>query len=487
MNRYQINFRMQLALIFALVVVFHGNKLFLGFSSDEIVFLKLVPPLKLSDLSNYFDPGWGWYYRPLFLVYFGGIRWILGDNPVAFHALNILFHGIAAIGVSLLAKRLGIPWAGLAGATFVALTANNEVPEWISSVTSIFSVIGMVGSLLCWLAFIENRRKSDYFATLGCMVLALLSKEESAAIPILLLVFDLWKRPSISLKLRFVELLPFACTLGVYLVLALIAHSNAVVFSNQIAPNPLTIYPLLNGAFGNFFNSTNSIIALGSLGTIAFLSLKKPDTRVFLLSLVIILAPVPLAVGSYAINSRFWYAGAVFSSMILVSIFSDSKLTQTNCFQGWRSVVVAFYILVLVPPINLVINRSESDLTTSILLVAALLMTLVAWRNHRLPTDVFILVIGVAVCSQLDLAIYRISVQWPNLFALILVCGYGIYLMRRISPLQWWHGVLASAALLYYPPITLSLFAVSYFLHIDACKKYAHCVIDLKSYLMSNK
>lgn len=192
-NVLKVRFRYQIGSLFLFALLLHGLKT-AQWSSDEFAFLKHVPAVGIADITQYFDPTWGWYYRPLFLSYFALMRTISGDNPAFFLIVNTFSHALAATLITVVAWRFKFRYPVVAGMIFLGLTYMSQVVGWISCVTSIWALIGMLCAIICWYSFSEGKR-NYYWGALGLLVFALLSKEEAAALPLLLLTLDFWKRP----------------------------------------------------------------------------------------------------------------------------------------------------------------------------------------------------------------------------------------------------------------------------------------------------
>lgn len=110
-----------------------------------------------------------------------------GQNPAGYHAVNLVLHLTAAW---LLLRLLGDLKPGRAACVAAALFAIH--PMQTEPVVYIFArgtLLMTVFSLLAWRAWLRERR----WLAAVCFALALLSKEECAALPAFLLLFD-WSR-----------------------------------------------------------------------------------------------------------------------------------------------------------------------------------------------------------------------------------------------------------------------------------------------------
>jgi hypothetical protein len=122
------------------------------------------------------------FYRPIVRLSFGATEALFGDNPVPY-ALTNLALGLGCAGaLYALSRALGLPsWAALLAAAAWAFNFHgiNMAVVWLSGRTSL---LGTLFALLSALALARDRRIAS-----GLLVLAaLLSKEEVAALPLVL-------------------------------------------------------------------------------------------------------------------------------------------------------------------------------------------------------------------------------------------------------------------------------------------------------------
>jgi hypothetical protein len=430
-----------------------------GWSSDDSVFLKLVPSLEFSHVVRYVDPAWGWYYRPSFLIYFGLLRRIFGDNPAAYHAVSIGLHSLAGVLVCVLAQRLKISAPYAAGLVFAAINYTSETPGWISSVSAILALCGCFGALLAWIGFLETGKKHFYALSVGFCLLALGSKEEAAIIPVALLLLDLWKMPQLPLAQRIIRFAPFVLLTISYGILAFVAHSNAVVFSNAIAPNPNIIFMLGNGALGGALAPWNQLLNWSCLALIVGLAISPKlgdiDSRFIGLWFLISILPVPLVVGSAANGSRFWYLPSAFAAMLLLSLFQKYRH-----FDGIKETAMAFVAALSVPFLQVFVSRTETDLWVASLLSFTILIAVVLWRIGRINKFVCLELLLVSGASQLDLAIYRINALWDEWSSVAAVLVFAFFSLKNSR--SWWPGALTITFLFYLPQITLPVYLCLY-------------------------
>lgn len=168
-------------------------------------------------------------YRPLFLLTLNIGHQLWGDNAFAYHALNLVLHGINTILVYLLisgfwtsASRMT---AGMASAIFAVHPVHVESVSWIAGLTDPLVSLFLLGGFLLHR---RSRQGGAPLAAIGaplCYALALLSKETALLFPLLLIGYDaLFHRSALKTPAALWRYLPYALLLALYLVL----RSNAL-------------------------------------------------------------------------------------------------------------------------------------------------------------------------------------------------------------------------------------------------------------------
>jgi tetratricopeptide (TPR) repeat protein len=110
---------------------------------------------------------------------------ISGRDPFGYHLLNLLFHlGAVLLAYECLRRILPHPAAWLAAAIFATHPLQAESVDYIWGRPIVLAALFCFAALLCWL------RSNPWWAVL-CFALALASKEECAAFPLVLLLLPL--------------------------------------------------------------------------------------------------------------------------------------------------------------------------------------------------------------------------------------------------------------------------------------------------------
>ena len=82
--------------------------------------------------------------------------------------VNILLHGLAALMVLLILRRLKIPGAFLAAAIFALHPVHVESVAWITEQKNTLSAVFYLSALMVYLNFDETRHARWYFGAWFC-------------------------------------------------------------------------------------------------------------------------------------------------------------------------------------------------------------------------------------------------------------------------------------------------------------------------------
>jgi tetratricopeptide (TPR) repeat protein len=183
-------FRCQATALALLVLVAYTNSLESSFHFDD--FAIFTTPQVVS-------PGFGWSLfrlaitRPLTYLTFHWNYLAGGQNPGAYHFVNLLLHAANSVLLLAIARRYLTPIAAFSVAAIFALH-----PLQTESVTYVFSRSTLLSThLALWVLWFHGRGR--YLAATVLFALSLLAKEETIALPAFLLLLDLMepRRPNI--------------------------------------------------------------------------------------------------------------------------------------------------------------------------------------------------------------------------------------------------------------------------------------------------
>lgn len=148
-------------------------------------------------------------YYPLLHTAFWLEHRVWGNAVVGYHLVNILLHGLSAILLLRILRRLEIPGAALAAAVFALHPVHVESVAWITEQKNTLSLVFYLGAAYVYLRFDEERRRRDYFWASALFVFGLLTKTVVATLPAALLVIAWWRRGRLSWRRDVVPLTPW--------------------------------------------------------------------------------------------------------------------------------------------------------------------------------------------------------------------------------------------------------------------------------------
>ena len=167
----------------------------MGFYLDDYNYLERAGRTDWSNaLVQIFDPrAQTMWYRPLQAIQFFLEFQIFGNNPNAYHLINSAYHAINVLLLYALAWRASKRWLiGLASALFYAtFSVYVSGINWIGIVDPLTAVFYLL-SIWFWWTYLEKEDWQHYALALGAFVLALLSKQVSVTIPIVLFLAEWW-------------------------------------------------------------------------------------------------------------------------------------------------------------------------------------------------------------------------------------------------------------------------------------------------------
>jgi tetratricopeptide (TPR) repeat protein len=134
-----------------------------------------------------------------------------GTDPLGYHVVNVLLHGLNALLAWRVLARLAVPGAWLAAAVFALHPVQVESAAWITELKNTQSTALALLSLLAWLKYTEGGTAPNarfYALSLVLYALALLSKTTACTLPAALLLV-LWLRGQPIAPRRILEIAPF--------------------------------------------------------------------------------------------------------------------------------------------------------------------------------------------------------------------------------------------------------------------------------------
>ncbi len=172
------------------------------FLADDFGFIRIFHARPLSQFPELFVSDWSgglWGHpldelRPVSGLSYRLDSFLWGLNPVGYHLTNLLFHGLSAALVFLIARRVtgGSALLGLlAGLLFALSPVHVEPVAWIAARVDVISAALYLASFYLFLRSRSEGRPWLWALSFLAFAAALFSKEIAVTLPFLLLAYDL--------------------------------------------------------------------------------------------------------------------------------------------------------------------------------------------------------------------------------------------------------------------------------------------------------
>jgi tetratricopeptide (TPR) repeat protein len=200
-------------LLLVITVLAYWPAFHAGFVWDDDKYVTQNPLLTAADglYRIWFSAHTQSQYFPLVYTSFRYERLLWGLNPLGYHLVNVLFHGLNAVLIWLVLVRLKAPAAWLAAAIFALHPVNVESVAWIAELKNVESVFFCLLALLAWMEFTGRPAASSwryYALALAAYALALFAKTTACTLPAAMALV-LWLRRERFGWPRVLQLLPF--------------------------------------------------------------------------------------------------------------------------------------------------------------------------------------------------------------------------------------------------------------------------------------
>jgi hypothetical protein len=332
-------------------VALYWSSLSIGWLSDDFGLVARAAAWDLSPVSPIF-------FRPIPLAIWGGLLH-LGAGPGVLHLLNVLLHGTAAYLTARLVADWAPArsWAALAGLLMLSAPLSPEVVAWCSGVFDVLAAALMLACVLTAQAYDARTSASTRVQFLVLGVAALFSKE-SAAIVVVLVAADVWRRRNLPRALA-IDLSVLSATVLTFGVIRWIG-------SPHVNEAPLSLYLIegvVSGTVGGLvapFSATvfqqfpwlpigSSLAAIILALRFALASGPARDRKPIVTGLVWMFAPVAVVLPIFVIapdlqGARYLYLPMVGWATVVVALASARRAAFGRLARGLAWSLVALDI-----------------------------------------------------------------------------------------------------------------------------------------------
>jgi hypothetical protein len=301
---------------------------------DDYTLVAWAAQLPLSDyLVHALDPRMqGNFYRPIFRLLLLGEYQLFGAEAGFYHLAQVLLHAANVVLVTLVIQRLSARWriALLAGFFYAAYPTASEPIFWISDAVPLATLFALA-SLWCWVGYLRNNARSDYWLAVATMVLAFLSKEVTIVLPIVLFLSDrLLIRDTATLAALVRRYLPIAILSAAYIALEIAIQRQGIYLNEasytlgaHVLANYISYFGMLALPWGSI-ELLNHAVALGTGLTLITLAVRKRSLVPLFLLLVAFVLVGPVVLSPQGVFPRYLYLAAVPWAIAWASVFQHS-------------------------------------------------------------------------------------------------------------------------------------------------------------------
>ncbi len=203
-------------LVFFTAITFYPS-LHNGFTNwDDAIYVinnPYIKKLSLENIQHIFTEAVSNNYNPLTILSFALERNLLGNSPKIYHTTNLILHIFCSISVFWLAQLLGLRLFGavLLAFLFSIHPLRVESVAWITERKDVLFAFFYLAAIISYIFYSKKEKNKFffYYITLILFILSLLAKIQAVALPLTLLVIDIYFARKISWTKKITEKIPF--------------------------------------------------------------------------------------------------------------------------------------------------------------------------------------------------------------------------------------------------------------------------------------
>lgn len=209
-----------LAAILSVEILLFVNALTPFFAGDDFWIMASARQMLGGDMKALAPHSVDPLYRPVSRqLYFSLMLLLSPRNPVPWHLVNLALLLLLTTEVFLIARKFFGSLAGLAAAFFFGTRSAFFITvAWISCIQELLSACLIFGSLIVWLAYIENRGVWRLSISIVFALLATGCKETGFIIPVFMILIMLFKSDRPSAGKILIALAPFIALMSALLI-----------------------------------------------------------------------------------------------------------------------------------------------------------------------------------------------------------------------------------------------------------------------------
>lgn len=288
-------------------------------------------------------------YRPLSqeTFFFLGQK-IFGLWPPGFHLVSVFFHLLSSLLVYLLARKFCPVLPSLVGAfVFGVHSAHMRSVYWISALPEPMALAFILWSFLLFIRFDRRNDRVAWLLSIATMGLAMMSKESTLTLPLVLALYCLFFARS-----RLLSTLPFFAISGLYMALRLVSVPVAqypLVFGKGMLDNLAAFLAwsagfsqtLLTVKLGHDAGTSYPIAATGFVLAAALMLVLARDRRLAVFAAIWFIIALQPVLYFWQHIDAYYLAPALSALAILIA----ATLPEPCGIRDWRALLPAAAIV----------------------------------------------------------------------------------------------------------------------------------------------
>jgi tetratricopeptide (TPR) repeat protein len=212
-----------------------------------------ISDFSVSGIINMFTHLFHAQYSPLVMVVLSFLKSTFGLNPLPFHLVSLLFHILNAYLVyrfiALLTEKENL--ALVVSAFFAIHPFQVESVAWMSAMKIVISSSFFLLSLIYYIKYRKTGKTRNYYLSLLVFVLAILSKEQSLILPLVIIAIDYFNDRKLFGRKVIVEKIPYFFLSALFAVITVVAvytqgFKGEVPSFNMFNQIEFVLYSVLN-------------------------------------------------------------------------------------------------------------------------------------------------------------------------------------------------------------------------------------------------
>jgi tetratricopeptide (TPR) repeat protein len=189
-------------------------------------------PYMGASLHTFFSTYWLSNYHPLTMMGYSAIHHFAGNNPLAYHFVDLVIHILNTVLVFFIIHRLlqqkNIVVAFVTALLFGIHPMHVESVTWISELKDVLYTFFFLSALLSYVYYVQNKLSLKYLAgALVLFVVSLLAKGQAVTLPVCFLLVDYFSGRKWSMRIITEKIIFFGLSV-VFGMVAIKAQGTAI-------------------------------------------------------------------------------------------------------------------------------------------------------------------------------------------------------------------------------------------------------------------